>query len=219
MTRMHRTVQPEILDSLSADDPAALASRRDIALFNRLMRNFRWFGRSLQSIPSHGNIIELGSGDGGLGLYLKNNDILKVGSIYTGVDLIAQPADWPESWRWQQGDLLNADLGGSTTLLANLILHQFTDEELARVGANISNSNIRTLLINEPVRRSLHLWQVSLSRLLGIHAISFQDARTSVRAGFRNDEVCSLLGLDGNKWTFTHSESCMGANRIIGHRK
>ena len=216
---MRRSVQPELLDSLSPCDPAARASRRDLRLINRLMGNFRWFAGILRSAPSSQDIIELGAGDGGLGLYLHFHGILRHGAAYTGVDLIARPAGWPAPWSWQQRDLLDAQFGAATTLLANLILHQFADDELAGIGAAISNSGILTLLLNEPVRRPLHLWQMSLSRLLRFHPVTHHDARTSIRAGFRMDEAARLLRLDRKDWTFTHSETFMGANRIIGYRK
>lgn len=216
---MQRVVKPEILDSLSPGDPAAVASRRDIALYNRLMGNFRWFGKSLGKVAAPAHFIELGAGDGGLGMYLQRHHILADESVYTGVDLIPRPADWPAHWNWQQRDLLDTEFGDATTLLANLILHQFGDVELNRLGTTISDSGIRTLLLNEPVRRPLHLWQISLSRLLGVHAVTLQDARTSIRAGFRGDEAGRLLQLDRKEWTFTHCETFMGANRIIGHRK
>jgi len=216
---MRRTVQPELLDSLSPCDPAARASRRDLRRINRLMGNFRWFAGKLRSAPSSQDIIELGAGDGGLGLYLHSRDIPGNGSACTGVDLMPRPADWPAPWSWQQGDLLHAEYGTATTLLANLILHQFTDGDLARIGAAISDSGIRTLLLNEPVRRPLHLWQISLTRLLRFHPVTHHDARTSIRAGFRGDEAVCLLRLDRNEWTFSHTETFMGANRIIGYRK
>jgi hypothetical protein len=216
---MQRVVEPEILDSLSPDDPAAIASRRDILLYNRLMGNFRWFRKSLGHIPDPGRLIELGAGDGALGVYLLNHRILCLDSAYTAVDLIPPPGNWPATWHWKQTDLLCVELAGGTTLLANLILHQFGDEDLHRLGRAIRNSGIRNILINEPVRRPLHLWQISLSRLLRVHAVSLHDAQTSIRAGFRKGELLKLLGLDCNEWTTTECETFMGANRIMGARK
>jgi hypothetical protein len=43
-----RTVRPEILDSLAAEDPAARRSRQDLRLINALMGNFRWVERKLR---------------------------------------------------------------------------------------------------------------------------------------------------------------------------
>lgn len=219
MKDMRRTVQPELLDSLSPDAPAAIASRRDLRIINRLMGNFRWFARNLRSSTPFGHIIELGSGDGGLGLYLNSHDSRVNGASYTGVDLIGRPAGWPVSWGWQQRDLLKTEFGGSTTLLANLILHHFTDDDLAKIGSAIAASGIRTLLLNEPARRPLHLRQMALARLLRFHPITYQDAQTSIRAGFRKAELAWLLQLDGKKWTISLSETFMGANRTIAHRK
>lgn len=214
-----RSVTPEILDSLPPDDPAAQASRRDLRLYNRLMGNFSWFGKQLSRHKQPESIVEPGAGDGGLGLYLKNNDHLHFGSLYMGNDLIGPPPDWPCDWSWNQTDLLALDLNGTySTLLANLILHQFNDEELARIGEGIGRSSIKRLLINEPSRRRLHLWQIALSRLLGVHPVSLHDARASICAGFRGDELIRILGLQKEDWKIMVSETFMGANRVICDR-
>ncbi|MEM6280014.1 MAG: hypothetical protein AAF733_11080, partial [Verrucomicrobiota bacterium] len=61
-----RLVIPEILDSLSHEDPAAQRSRRDLRLVNVLMGNYRWI---LERMRSSGvqEWIEVGAGSGKLG--------------------------------------------------------------------------------------------------------------------------------------------------------
>jgi hypothetical protein len=73
--------------------------------------------------------------------------------------------------------------------------------------------------MNEPVRKKHHLWQVNLSRVLGIHPVTYHDARVSIRAGFRRDELASLLGLDESAWSINWSETFMGCNRLLCIRK
>ncbi|NDV63156.1 hypothetical protein G0Q06_11890 [Puniceicoccales bacterium CK1056] len=217
---MPRIVEPELLDTLPPDDPAALASRKDLRLYNHLMGNFQWFKKKLAQGGYPKSIIELGAGDGSLALYLKNHDCFQPDTVYTGVDLIPAPANWPGIWTWEMVDLVDLDLIRSpSTLLANLILHQFTDEELTRLGKKISASNIKRLLICEPARRRLHIWQIRLSRLLGCHPVSLHDGQVSIRAGFRRDELVRIMGLKNTEWKITFSETFMGANRLICTRR
>ena len=54
-----RQIVPEILDSLSGDDPGALRSRRDLRLINFLMGNERWILKQ----NHYGGMIELGAGE------------------------------------------------------------------------------------------------------------------------------------------------------------
>ena len=68
---MQRIIQPEVLDGLPADHPAAVASRKDLRIINRLMnhascldRKTRWIQDKAKKSPVR--IVELGSGDGSL---------------------------------------------------------------------------------------------------------------------------------------------------------
>ena len=217
---MRRTVQPEILDSLSPDDPAALANRRDLRLFNYLMGNFRWVRQVLSNRPLPGRIIELGAGDGTLGLYLRRKGILSGNCRYTGVDLIGRPPDWPAGWDWVRQDLRTLEFpAGTRTVIANMILHQFESRELAGLGRRIGQSGIKRLLLCEPARRSLHLYQVQASRLLGVHSVTLHDAAVSIRAGFRGDEIIDELELDRKTWEVRWSEHFFGASRVICERR
>ena len=216
MSMMQRTVQPEILDTLAHDDPAALANRRDLRLYNRLMGNFKWMASTLPMVSSGDPVIELGAGDGSLGLYLLRQGIVNRKSPYTGVDLWDAPIQWPKDWPWLKKDLLTIDYSAlKGTLLANLILHQFTEQELILIGKKIEQSGLHTLLITEPARRRRHLWQVWLSLLLGINHVSLHDARVSIRGGFRQKELFHLLGLSRSGWDVHWEETFMGANRLI----
>src|ERR1039458_5572233 len=64
---MKRLVQPELLDTLPADDPRAVHSRRDLRRINAWMRNHAIMAAALQSsvnghVPKQ--ITDLGAGDG-----------------------------------------------------------------------------------------------------------------------------------------------------------
>ncbi len=217
---MQRVVQPEILDTLAATDPAAIANRRDLRLYNRLMGNYRWFGNEVGACSYDRNFLELGAGDGTLGMYLHRNGKLRTTTAYTGLDLVSRPTDWPVQWSWLEEDLCQYSFAGNhNVLVANLILHQFSLEELMVLGEKLATSRLSTLLINEPVRKNLHIWQVYLSWLLRVHPITLHDAKVSVQAGFRNMELAELLGLNDQDWDIHGRETFMGANRLVCRRR
>src|SRR5688572_12134903 len=71
---MQRLVEPELLDSLPADHPEAIRSRRDLRIINRWMGNARHLARAIYSIePPPRKVLELGTGDGTLLLQLANS--------------------------------------------------------------------------------------------------------------------------------------------------
>jgi hypothetical protein len=61
---MMRNVEPELLDSLPANDPAAQHSRRDLARINVLMRQAHLMAAMLRPLPQPDRIVDMGSGDG-----------------------------------------------------------------------------------------------------------------------------------------------------------
>lgn len=219
--RVHRDIQPEILDTLPADHPAARHNRRDMRLFNRLMGNFRWIARSLQAAGAapRARIVELAAGDGSLGWHLFHTLPGSNDWIYTGVDLCDRPARWPHFWNWEQGDVREAEsLAHAEIVIANHILHQFSESDLERIGTRLG-STTRLLLLNEPARRSLHLWQARLAFVLGMNYVSRHDALTSIRAGFLGDELPSLLGLSPGHWEWQTRTTALGAYRVVARRK
>ena len=216
---MRRIVQPEILDSLPPDHPAAIANRRDIRLFNRLMGNFNWMGRTLRRFAGRGPSLELGAGDGSLAFHLLKEGALTRQSPYTGLDLVDKPDRWPANWSWVRADLRAAPLNhGHAILIGNLILHQFEDRELRALGDAINDSGLQILLFSEPRRSWPNTLLSPFSRFLGAHPVSLHDAHVSIRAGFRRDELAKALGLSAKHWKIRWEESLIGANRLICER-
>lgn len=217
---MKRLVLPEHLDHLPPDDPAALASRRDIRLYNRLMGNFRWISQALREVAGPGGLIELGAGDGALGRYLLRRGSIRDGQVYTGVDLVGPPADWPASWSWIRTDLRQLPFETMEgTLVGNFILHHFEDPDLRAIGRGISASGLSALVFNETARRRLPMVLAWCSRMLGVHPVTLHDARVSLQAGFRGEELADRLELDRRSWQVHAHETLGGANRLICRRR
>ncbi len=199
-----RQVVPEILDSLSGDDPGALRSRRDLRLINVLMGNERWILKQNYC----GGVIELGAGEGQL-----TRKIAARGQV-VGLDLQERPdgLDVP----WLAGDLFQIlpEVEGET-IVANLVLHHFRDDQLAQLGKLIRDR--RSLIAVEPWRSKISLAEGYALWPL-INHITKHDMMVSIRAGFRNGELRKLLDL-GDEWEWKEEVSLLGGVRVLAWRR
>ena len=214
-----RIVKPEFLDVLAEDHPDALKNRRDIYLFNRLMGNYRWIRRRLiEHIKGGVRVLEIGAGLGDLGKDLSRK-MNTEGLNYDGLDLHSRPLDWPNSWGWLQQDINDIQgFGEYDIVVANLILHQFEDDQLALIGKALE-TGVRVLIFCEPLRGWGPMLGLFASNLLGINYVSRHDGRVSIEAGFRGKELLTLLGLDLTAWSVRSSTTLLGAYRIVAVRK
>lgn len=220
MPILKRTLTPEILDSLPEGHPDAVHNRRDLRIFNALMGNFSWIQKQLKKfIKPNDSILELGAGDGGLGLTLFKDLTLLKQLPFTGLDFWGRPDCWPSGWDWKQEDILNEQsYTGSTVVIGNMILHQFSEDELTTIGS-AAQKHARLLIFNETARSRLSLWLLPLTRLLGTNYVSNHDAKVSVESGFLGDELAQLLGLNPDSWEWASHSTLLGAYRFVAYRK
>src|SRR5258708_27345503 len=206
---MLRTVQPELLDTLPFDHPAARANRRDLRLINAIMGNHRWLrGQLLAALEPNDTILELGAGEGDLALPLR-----ALLPSYHGLDRWPRPAQWPSGWFWHQADLLAfTHYTAFPLVVGNLIFHQFTASELARLGQRLSSA--RVILACEPVRRRLHQHQLKLLRPFGFSYVSRHDANVSIAAGFLRNELPEFPGLSPVRWDIPPQPPFLSPNRM-----
>ena len=213
---MIRCVTPEMLDSLDPTHPDAIGSRRDLRIINRLMGNGSWLHRQVAQLPANRRYLEIGAGQGELA-----SDLIAALSLtsYTALDMAPEPEGWPSRANWVQGDLLSSEsFQDADVLIASLILHHFTDDQLQRIGKRIENSSIQTILVCEPCRRGVHKYQLSAGRLIGFNHVTLHDGAVSIVAGFRRAELPTLLGLDPRVWCLSTEEHWMGAYRMSAYR-
>ena len=206
----------ELLDSLPADAPEARASRRDLRVFNRLLGNRGWLARTVRRELRPGErVIEIGAGDGSLAMAM-----LARGLPWDGLDLISAPPAWPDQSRWIQGDLLDAAFGREhQVVVANLILHHFSDADLHAIGSRLAN-HARVIVAADLYRSCFYEFTFKIvARLIGAHPVSRHDGRLSIRAGFRGEELPRLLGLDPRHWRSTVSRTITGAYRLLAVRQ
>lgn len=213
---MRRTLQPELLDSLSPTHPDALHNRRDLRLTNVILGTHRWIARTVPARLRPGErALELGAGTGELGRRL-----IRRGVRLDGLDRWPRPKDWPEARGWHQTDLLTfPHYADYAAVVGNLIFHQFHEDELAALGARLRGT-MRVLIAAEPVRRRSSQWLYRFfGHMLGANPVSLHDAHVSIAAGFRGAELPHGLGLDPADWQIESRHTLLGVHRLTAVRR
>lgn len=218
---LRRRIQPELLDRLPATDPAALRSRADLRRLNVLLGNFRWFTANLAGplgASPAASVVEIGAGDGSLGRCLFHRF---APLVYTGLDLVPPPPDWPAELAWEQGDVF-ATLPrlNPSIVIANHILHHFAAPALHRLGTILTHSRVTLLLANEPARTRYSQTLALFAPILGLNHVTLSDMHTSIAAGFVGDELPAALfpAEIRNAWDTRRSTSPFGAYRMVARR-
>lgn len=205
-----RCVIPEILDSLSHEDPEAKRSRRDLRRVNALMGNYRWGSAKIRE-SGLSDWVELGAGEGRFASYADSVDQLKV----TAVDLAPRPGTWPEGWEWKKGDLFDSLSSIADQeekgVLAVLFLHHFERDSLRRLGGIVGHEFTR-LVFAEPARFRF-FWLLSHFLLPLVNRVTRHDMLVSIKAGFRKGELSEVLEL-GEEWQVRESVHWLGGLRF-----
>lgn len=214
-----RVVLPEILDTLSPDDPGAVANRRDLRFLNRFMGNWSWIARQVSRFYRPGTrIVEVGAGEGDLGFFLWKQMPGLRKSDYKGLDLWERPDRWPEEAGWVQEDLFAFEPSTPPSILViNLLLHQFEDDALKGLAERLAR--VPVWIINEPLRVRWAVWGLALMRPFGLHPVSWHDGRVSIGAGFRKRELADLLGADRGGRKCRIFKDVRGAYRLVSWRE
>lgn len=207
-----RVVQPELLDSLPCDHPAAWHNRRDLRVTNAIMGNHRWLERVLRArVRRNERVLEVGAGTGEFVVRLRRR-----GWLVDGLDTWPAPA----GVRWHRADLRAFEGYGSyRVVFGNLVFHQFTAAELGALGSRFAEGP-RLLVACEPARRRLSQWLYrAAGPVLGVNYVSRHDAHVSIAAGFVGDELPRLLGLDAGRWAWRCGTTALGAYRMVAWRR
>lgn len=214
---LQRVVLPELLDSLAHGDPAAVRSRAELRLINRIMGNHRWLVREMENWNAPGErVLELGAGDGGLQTEVRERSG-DASWRWAAVDLAPRPTDWPLDAAWYQGDLFQmAELPAAEVVVANLFLHHFQESELHWIGTHLPRE-CRVILASEPLRSRRSLLQGRLlSEIADFSWVTRHDMDRSIRAGFVASELPEALRLSG--WQVKITQTFLGAYRMRAWR-
>lgn len=211
---MKRVVEAEWLDGLSADDPAALRSRRDLVRIDALLGCSGFLIHELTSrLRPPRSIVELGAGEGGLCGRLAARF---PNAAITGCDLLERPASLDAAVDWCRGDLLETlPTVDAEAVVGSLILHHFSEEDLRGIGRHLRKS--RLIVFFEPLRSRLAF---ALCRILFpfVSRVTRHDMPASIRAGFREGELSEALGL-GCDWNLAESRGRFGSLRFVAWRR
>jgi hypothetical protein len=204
---MQRRVEPELLDTLPPDDRRAIRSRKDLHRINAFMGNTQIIAKELRGMfngTSPKNIVDIGAGDGLLMLGVAKEIARKWnGPTVRFVDrqsiVSQQTLAALETLGWRaavsQADILDwfEQPSGEQVdvMIANLFLHHFTDGQLSKLLARISE-RVRAFIAVEPRRWGWALFFSRLVGLIGCSSVTRHDALASVRAGFAGQELSKL---------------------------
>jgi SAM-dependent methyltransferase len=197
---MKRRLEPEQLDHLPADDPAAIASRRDLGRINAVMGQSAILAGALRRFAQPRVLLDLGGGDGRALLALARRlpwrgvqaviaDRQDIMTAKTRADFAA--LGW--ECRVRQGDVLDAlrDPEDGTLATANLFLHHLDEVALARLFMALAERTLG-LAACEPRRGVFALMASHLVFALDANIVTRHDAVASVRAGFAGRELSAL---------------------------
>jgi hypothetical protein len=231
-----RRVEPEWLDELPQADPRAVWSRRDLKRINGWMQQGRIMRRLViaaleESTPRR--FIELGAGDGTFMLALAKRlaprwrDV-KV-TLVDRQDIVTDRTRRGFRDLGWQAETISADVfdflqrtapGSADMVLANLFLHHFEGDSLAKL-LNGAARLADTFAACEPWRAGSGVIGSRLLWAIGCNGVTRHDALVSVRAGFRGQELSELWPNDddwrlqeGPALPFTHCFLARRAGRI-----
>ena len=202
-----RRVEPEWLDELPQTDPRAVWSRRDLKRINGWMLQGRIMTRLVVAAFEERTpraLIELGAGDGTFMLTLARRLSSRWRKVK--VTLVDRQSIVTERTRrafhdlgWQ-AEVISADVfeflqgaapGSADMVLANLFLHHFERDALARLLCDASRL-AGAFAACEPWRAGSGLIGSRLLWAIGCNGVTRHDALVSVRAGFRGRELSEL---------------------------
>lgn len=201
---LQRRVQPEVLDALSAGDPAAQRARRDLRRLHYAMGTLPTLLRALDRAAGGSTVrtmLELGAGDGSLMLRVAERRAARWPGVavtlldrqrvieeqtmqglravgWTPSVVTADVFDWLERPQTTQWDII----------VANLFIHHFSPTDLSRLVSLIAARTL-AFLCCEPRRSMVPLLGSRLIGLLGAGPVARTDAVLSVHAGFRDREL------------------------------
>jgi SAM-dependent methyltransferase len=223
-----RTLEPEILDRLAADDPRARASRRDLGRINFVMRQQSIMAHRLRCLAPPRRLADLGSGDGrfllGVARRMAAHWPKVTALIVDRQDIVtAQTRAGFAALGWKCesviGDIfavlphLDAEI-----ITANLFLHHLEEAALRQLLA-LAARQARGFVACEPRRSQPALLGSRMVFALACNDVTRHDAVASVRAGFAGRELSRLWPgagwqqREGLALPFTHVFS---AHRLSG---
>jgi hypothetical protein len=202
-----RSIEPELLDHMPADDQAAVQARRDLKRVNAIIRQSSLMAPILAGQWPHAaprTILDLGAGDGTFMLSVAR----RLAARWPGVTVTLLDRQSVVS---RETQVAFADLGwkletvaadvfdhldrikppGVDIITANLFLHHFTPKQLTRL-LSLAARAAPLVVACEPRRSKFALRVSRLLWAIGCKEVIRHDGIVSVRAGFSGTELSAL---------------------------
>jgi hypothetical protein len=226
-----RRVEPEWLDTLPADNPRAVRSRRDLRRVNAVMLQTGLMTRALMAhwrgAPLR-TILDLGSGDGTFMLGVARRvaprwpDVAVTLLDRQNIVSAKTAADF-EALRWKArpvaADMFEflAQAAPVDIVTANLVLHHFDAPRLGQLLARAAQRS-RLVIACEPRRGRFGLLGSRMLWAIGCNDVTRHDATISVRAGFNGKEL-SELWPGHEPWTLREGAAGLFTHRFVAERQ
>lgn len=227
---MLRSVEPEWLDALPADDPRAVRNRRDLRLMNRIMGHAEIIRRMplAQLCTQAPRIAELGAGDGTLMLrvvsatagWTRAEIVLVDRQPVVSTETLSRYVDRRCRVSVQAADVfdwLARQTSAYDAIVANLFLHHFASSQLAKLFT-LAAACTKLFVACEPRRARLPLAASHMLGLIGCNDVTRHDAVLSVRAGFSGREL-SRLWRHSEGWTLEEGRAGLFSHRFVAMRQ
>jgi hypothetical protein len=201
-----RTLEPELLDLLAADEPRGRASRRDLARINFVMRQQTIMAGLLRPLAAPRRLADLGSGDGRFLLGVARRTASHWPEV-TALIVDRQDIVSPQTraafaalgWKCESvtGDIFEAMPHLDAEIItANLFLHHLDDAALRRL-LTLAVEKARGFVACEPHRSRVALLASRMVFALACNDVTRHDAVASVHAGFAGRELSRLWPGEG----------------------
>jgi 2-polyprenyl-3-methyl-5-hydroxy-6-metoxy-1,4-benzoquinol methylase len=230
---MLRTIEPELLDQLPADDIRAIRHRRDLKVINAVILQSGIMAKAITeqwTRSSPRTLLDLGSGDGTFMLSVARRLAACWGGVTVTLldqrDIVSNNTREAFATLGWKAQTITADVfeylrglkpSSADIVTANLFLHHFNQHELSELLARVAPSS-QVFVACEPRRTKFALRSSQLLWMIGCSDIAVHDAVVSVRAGFKGSELSELWPKEAS-WELHEFSARLFTHCLAAHRR